>query len=88
MKVIATHVQADFDGFAAMVGLLRLHPDAVLVFPGSMEAGLRHFLKESGLHLPIVSVKEVQDVKHLILVDACREERFGVLAQQRWCFLS
>lgn len=81
MKVIATHVQADFDGFAAMVGLLKLHPDAVLVFPGSMEAGLRHFLKESGLQLPIVPVKDVQDVRHLILVDASREERFGIIAQ-------
>ena len=81
MKVIATHINADFDGFAAMIGLLKLHPDAVLVFPGSKETALREFLKESGIEIPEKSVREVERVDHLILVDASREDRLGDLAQ-------
>jgi tRNA nucleotidyltransferase (CCA-adding enzyme) len=81
MKVIATHLNADFDGFAAMIGLLKLHPDAVLCFPGSKESALRHFFQESGLQVPVVASKELQDVQHLILVDSARQERFGSIAE-------
>ncbi|HSP06552.1 MAG TPA: CBS domain-containing protein [Acidobacteriota bacterium] len=81
MKIIATHINADFDGFAAMIGLLKLHPDAELVFPGSKETALREFLRESGIELPERSVRDVKEVKHLILVDASREDRLGDLAQ-------
>src|SRR5262249_33223704 len=80
MKVIATHISADFDGFAAMLGLWKLHPDAKLVFPGSKEPGLRQFLLESGIDIPEIPTKEAQSVSHLILVDTARESRVGVLA--------
>jgi tRNA nucleotidyltransferase (CCA-adding enzyme) len=80
MKIISTHVNADFDGFAAMVGLLKLHPDAHLVFPGAKEPTLRHFLKENHCDFPELSLKEVRDVTHFILVDVGREDRLGPLA--------
>lgn len=80
MKLIATHLNADFDGFASMIGLLKLHPDARLVFPGSKETALREFLKETGLEIPEIALSEISDVKHLILVDASREDRLGDLA--------
>lgn len=80
MKLIATHVNADFDGFAAMIGLLKLHPDARFVFPGSKETALRDFLKESGMEIPEVGIHEIKNVSHLILVDASREDRLGDLA--------
>jgi len=79
MKIIATHVNADFDGFAAMVGLMKLHPDAKLVFPGSREPGLRQFFRETAMEVPEIPVKDVQSVTHLILVDVARGERLGVL---------
>ena len=81
MKVIATHLNADFDGFAAMIGLLKIHPDAVLVFPGAKEPGLRHFLRDTGIEIPEVSLKDVKNVTHLILVDAAREDRIGELSE-------
>lgn len=80
MKIIATHVSADFDGFAAMLGLSKLHPDAKFVFPGSKEPTLRHFLEAAQLQLPEISVKDIGKVDHLILVDASREDRLGPLA--------
>ena len=79
MKIIATHVNADFDGFAAMVGLTKLHPDAKLVFPGSREPGLRQFFRETAMEIPEVPVQDVQGVTHLILVDVARTERLGGL---------
>jgi tRNA nucleotidyltransferase (CCA-adding enzyme) len=81
MKVIATHLNADFDGFAAMIGLLKIHPDAVLVFPGSKEPGLRHFLRDTGMEIPEISLKELKNVTELFLVDASREDRIGELAE-------
>jgi tRNA nucleotidyltransferase (CCA-adding enzyme) len=80
MKIISTHVNADFDGFAAMVGLLKLHPDAQLVFPGAKEPTLRHFFKENQDEFPELSLKDIHDVSHLILVDVGREDRLGPLA--------
>ncbi len=80
MKVIATHVNADFDGFAAMLGLLKLHPEARLVFPGSKEPGLRQFMKQSGIEFPETSLRDVQNVTDLFLVDVSREDRLGQLA--------
>jgi len=71
---------ADFDGFAAMIGLLKMHPDAKFVFPGSKEAGLRHFLQETGYEFPEIGLKELQDIRHVILVDASRMDRLGELA--------
>ena len=81
MKIISTHVNADFDGFAAMVGLLKLHPDAFLVFPGAKEPTLRHFFRENGHQFPEIPFKEAQDVTHLILVDVGREDRLGALSE-------
>jgi tRNA nucleotidyltransferase (CCA-adding enzyme) len=81
MKIISTHVNADFDGFAAMVGLLKLHPDAHLVFPGAKEPTLRHFFRENEQEFPELPLKEVKDVRHLILVDVGREDRLGPLAE-------
>ena len=75
MILIATHVNADFDGFAAMLGLLKLHPGARLVFPGSKEPTLRHFLADTGIEVPEIQVKDVDRADHLILVDAGREDR-------------
>jgi tRNA nucleotidyltransferase (CCA-adding enzyme) len=81
MKIIATHISADFDGFAAMLGLWKLHPDAKFVFPGAKEPTLRRFLEAAQLEIPEIPVKEAREVEHLILVDTSREERLGLLAE-------
>ncbi len=63
-----------------MIGLLKMYPDAVLVFPGAKEPGLRHFLRDTGIELPEVSLKDIKNVSHLFLVDASREDRIGELS--------
>lgn len=83
MDVIATHVNADFDCLGAMIAAKRLYPEAVLVFPGGQERGLRDFLLQSTLYA--YDVKRVRDidldqVKRLILVDVRSAGRIGAFA--------
>jgi len=83
MDVIATHVNADFDGLGSMIAAKRLYPDAVLVFPGGQERGLRDFLLHSTLYA--YDVKRSRDidlskVNRLILVDVRSSVRIGQFA--------
>ncbi len=83
MDVIATHVNADFDCLGSMIAAKRLYPDAVLVFPGGQERGLRDFLLQSTLYA--YDVKGIRDIdldeiSRLILVDVRSASRIGHLA--------
>jgi len=83
MDVITTHVNADFDCLGSMIAAKRLYPEALLVFPGGQERGLRDFLLQSTLYA--YDVKRVRDidldqVKRLILVDVRSAGRIGPLA--------
>ena len=84
MEVIATHVNADFDCLGSMIAAKRLYPEAVLVFPGGQERGLRDFLLQSTLYA--YDVKRVRDidlqqVTRLILVDVRSASRIGTFAE-------
>ncbi|MCK5912594.1 MAG: CBS domain-containing protein, partial [Desulfuromusa sp.] len=84
MDVIATHINADFDGLGAMIAAKRLYPDAVLVFPGGQERGLRDFLLQSTLYA--YDFKKIHDINlsqvtRLILVDVRSAARIGQLAE-------
>lgn len=84
MDVIATHVNADFDCLGSMIAAKRLYPDAVLVFPGGQERGLRDFLLQSTLYA--YDVKGIRDIDldhidRLILVDVRSAARIGELAR-------
>ncbi len=83
MDVIATHVNADFDCLGSMIAARKLYPEAVMVFPGGQERGLRHFLLQSTLYA--YNVKRLQDIDlseitRLILVDVRNVKRIGDLA--------
>jgi tRNA nucleotidyltransferase (CCA-adding enzyme) len=80
MDVIATHVNADFDCLGSMIAAKRLYPDAVMVFPGGQERGLRDFLLHSTLYA--YDVKRIRDIElievsRLILVDVRSSLRIG-----------
>lgn len=84
MDVIATHVNADFDCLGSMIAAKRLYPDAVLVFPGGQERGLRDFLLQSTLYAyDIKRIRDIdlQQVKRLILVDVRSSARIGQFAE-------
>ncbi len=84
MDVISTHVNADFDCLGAMIAAKRLYPDAVLVFSGGQERGLRDFLLQSTLYA--YGIKRVRDINlnevtRLILVDVRSAVRIGQFAE-------
>lgn len=79
MDVITTHLNADFDALASMVAAKRFYPEAVIVFPGSQEKGVRDFLEVSRLNLDFKKLKEInlKEVRRLILVDVRTPSRIG-----------
>ncbi|MDD3846034.1 MAG: CBS domain-containing protein [Syntrophorhabdaceae bacterium] len=84
MKVITSHVNADFDSLSSMVAAKKLYPDATLVFPGSQEKTLRDFLIHSTLYLfDIAKLKKIEQdsVDTLVLVDTRDKTRIGDLAK-------
>ena len=84
LEVITTHVNADYDALASMLAAAKLHPEAMLVFPGAQERNLRNFFVESVSFLyNFVKIKQVpfERVSRLILVDTRQRDRIGELAR-------
>jgi tRNA nucleotidyltransferase (CCA-adding enzyme) len=83
MELLVTHVGADFDAFAAVFVARRLHPEAVLFFPGSREGSLRRMIEARGIEVPEVKRKEIDPaaVTRVILCDIRQRDRIGVLAE-------
>ena len=83
VTVITTHINADFDAMASMLAAQKLYPDALVVFPGSREKNLRNFFIQSMVYLfNLAQVKDINmdEVKHLVLVDTRRIDRIGKLS--------
>ncbi len=80
MDVITSHLNADFDCVASMVAAHKLYPDAKLVFPGSQEKNVRHFLNESGVTFEFTRIKSITiaDITRLIVVDNRQAGRIGI----------
>jgi len=83
MKVITTHLNADFDGLASMIAAQKLYPEAVMAFSGSQEKNLRDFIHEiledqySFARLKHIDLKAVTQ---LIVVDTRIARRIGPFA--------
>jgi tRNA nucleotidyltransferase (CCA-adding enzyme) len=87
MDVITTHVNADFDCVGSMVAAKKLYPDALLVFSGAQEKGVRDFLlKPTAAPVEFTRLKDVDfsRITRLIVVDCQQSSRlakFGELAK-------
>ncbi len=84
MRLITTHITADFDGLASMVAARKIYPDAVMAFPGSQERNVREFISQSLLdsyEFPKVKDINLKAVDTLILVDTRSSERIGPFAE-------
>jgi tRNA nucleotidyltransferase (CCA-adding enzyme) len=87
MDVITTHVNADFDCVGSMVAAKKLYPEALLVFSGAQEKGVRDFFqKQSGIPPEFTRIKDLDfsRITRLIIVDcqhSSRIARFGDLAK-------
>ena len=83
MRVITTHINADFDGMASMIAAQKLYPDALLVFPGSQEKTLREFIAQTLLYkYDFLKAKQIipEKITTLIVVDTRTSKRIGTLA--------
>jgi tRNA nucleotidyltransferase (CCA-adding enzyme) len=58
MHVIVTHVNADFDAVASLLGAWRLYPDAVPLLPHTLNRNVRDFVALHGGQLPFVRQNE------------------------------
>ncbi|MBF0557226.1 MAG: CBS domain-containing protein [Nitrospirae bacterium] len=78
MDVITSHLNTDFDSLASAIAARKLYPDAVIVFPGSMEKKVRDFV-DAFQPAEIKKFREIQldSVKRLIIVDTKNSERIG-----------
>lgn len=83
MRIITTHINADFDGMASMIAAQKLYPDGLLVFPGSQEKILREFISHTLLYqYDFIKAKQVvlANVTSLVVVDTRKSDRLGPLA--------
>ncbi len=79
VKIITTHMSADFDAFASAVCAVRLYPDHRVLFPGSMELAVRRFREETALPFPEVKLKEARRhrLEHAVVLDTPDPARLG-----------
>ncbi len=79
MKVVTTHLSADFDAFAAAVCSTRLFPGHVVLLPGSAEAAVRRFLDEVPVTYPEARLRSArrERFEHVVVVDTRNPSRLG-----------
>jgi tRNA nucleotidyltransferase (CCA-adding enzyme) len=83
-EIITTHMNADFDALASMLGAKKLYPEANLVFAGSQEKNLRNFFLHSTSYLfNFTKLKHIDldRIRRLVLVDTRQRSRIGKLAE-------
>lgn len=78
MDIITSHLNTDFDSLASAIAAKKLYPDAVIVFPGSMEKKVRDFV-DAFQPVEIKRFREIplSEVTRLIIVDTKNAERIG-----------
>jgi len=95
MELITTHMGADFDAFASMIAARRLHPGAVLFFPGSREESLRRMLATELVVFEEVRRKQIDPggLTRVVLCDTRQPHRLGIVAEwlkrpevERWVY--
>ncbi len=79
MRIITTHLSADFDAFAAAVCSVRLFPGSKVLFPGSQEVAVRRFLAESEVSYPEIRLRRArtEKIEHAVVVDTRSPSRLG-----------
>ena len=79
MRIITTHLSADFDAFAAAVCSVRLYPDHSVLFPGSQEAAVRRFLDDTKLPYPEIKMRRARQehLEHAVVTDTRNPARLG-----------
>ena len=85
MKIITSHINLDFDGYAACCLLKLYFKDCCLVFPGSKEDKVNDFVKKNSDWLPEeTKLAEIRQKKldFAVVVDTSSCNRLGELCQK------
>ncbi len=79
VRVITTHLSADFDAFAAAVCAVRLYPGYRVLFPGSQEAAVRRFVADTNFPYPELKLRQArrETLEHAVVVDTRSPARLG-----------
>ncbi|MDP3487667.1 MAG: CBS domain-containing protein [Bacillota bacterium] len=79
MEVIVCHTNADFDALGCLTAAKVLRPKAVACFPGHINKKVRELysLYKDSVNLTPLEHINVQEVKHLIVVDTQNSQRIG-----------
>jgi tRNA nucleotidyltransferase (CCA-adding enzyme) len=79
VRIITTHLSADFDAFAAAVCSVRLYPGYRVLFPGSQEVAVRRFLADSNMPYPEMRLRQArrERLEHAVVVDTRSPNRLG-----------
>lgn len=82
MDIITTHINADFDALASVMAAKKLYPEALIVFPGSLEKKVRDFI-DAFNPIEITKIKDVRmnEVNRLVIVDTKNPSRIGVFSK-------
>ncbi|ACZ18983.1 CBS domain containing protein [Thermanaerovibrio acidaminovorans DSM 6589] len=83
MRLITTHIGADFDSLASMWAALKLYGDGAMCFSGAASRNVRDFLKRNRWALNVLTPKQVDPgaIRNLVVVDARSLGRIGPFAQ-------
>ena len=83
MKLITTHVGADFDSLASMVAARKLYREGTLCFSGAASRNVRDFLKRHGSRLTVQTPRKIplEAISTLIVVDVRSLSRIGPFAE-------
>jgi len=87
LKVITSHVNADFDSFASCIGLKKLNTDFEIVLHGVPVQNLKEYLKLYGDTFSFMSESDLKNfnepIDELIIVDTNGLERIGEEIRER-----
>ncbi|MFP4482744.1 MAG: CBS domain-containing protein [Thermovirgaceae bacterium] len=82
MKVITSHIGADFDSIASMIAATKLYKGAVPCFSGAAGRNVRDFLKRQAGRWEILTPRQVnlEEISTLVVVDARSPSRIADFA--------
>jgi tRNA nucleotidyltransferase (CCA-adding enzyme) len=74
MRIILTHLNADFDAIASLLGAYKLDPESTPVLPARLNRNVREFLALYRNGLPLVAADDLGDwdIDEVLLVDTQR----------------
>ena len=83
MRIVTTHLGADFDALGSLAAVVQLDPAARIVFPGSQEAGVRRFLAAEKPRLAEVRLRELRraTIEAATVVDCANLRRLGEVGE-------